>query len=256
MKFQLSIAGAVLGLMSSGPTGAVIGFLVGMYIDFVNTPESERNKTNSAYQQRSHSQDYYSDNYPPSDFKNSLLILIAATMNADGSVLRSELDMVKSMLIRTYGEEEARMLLLRLRDYLKQSHNLAEVCRNLRNRMGYSPRLELLHVLFRISRADGDISAPEINLLQQIATQLGISTPDYLSIRAMFVASPDSDFQILEISTSATEEEAKKAYRKMVMRFHPDRLGGLDDAEKKAAESKFLKVQQAYENIKKSKGWS
>jgi DnaJ like chaperone protein len=72
----------------------------------------------------------------------------------------------------------------------------------------------------------------------------------------MFVASPDSDFQILEISTSATEEEAKKAYRKMVMRFHPDRLGGLDDAEKKAAESKFIKVQQAYENIKKSKGWS
>ncbi len=120
MKFQFSIAGAVLGLMSSGPTGAVIGFLVGMYIDFVNTPESERNKTSSAYQQRSHSQDYYSDNYPPSDFKNSLLILIAATMNADGSVLRSELDMVKSMLIRTYGEDEARMLLLRLRDYLKQ----------------------------------------------------------------------------------------------------------------------------------------
>ena len=256
MKFQFSIAGAVLGLMSSGPTGAVIGFLVGMYIDFVNTPESERNKTSSAYQQRSHRQDYYSDNYPPSDFKNSLLILIAATMNADGSVLRSELDMVKSMLIRTYGEDEARMLLLRLRDYLKQSHNLAEVCRNLRNRMGYSPRLELLHVLFRISRADGDISAPEINLLQQIATQLGISTPDYLSIRAMFVSSADSDFQILEISTSATEEEAKKAYRKMVMRFHPDRLGGLDDAEKKAAESKFIKVQQAYENIKKSKGWS
>ena len=177
-------------------------------------------------------------------------------MNADGSVLRSELDMVKAMLIRTYGEDEARMLLLRLRDYLKQSHNLAEVCRNLRNRMGYSPRLELLHVLFRISRADGDISAPEINLLQQIATQLGISTPDYLSIRAMFVDSPDSDFLILEISTSATEEEAKKAYRKMGMRFHPDRLGGLDDAEKKAAESKFLKVQQAYENIKKSKGWS
>ncbi len=177
-------------------------------------------------------------------------------MNADGSVLRSELDMVKAMLIRTYGEDEARMLLLRLRDYLKQSHNLAEVCRNLRNRMGYSPRLELLHVLFRISRADGDISAPEINLLQQIATQLGISTPDYLSIRAMFVSSPDSDFQILEISTSANEEEAKKAYRKMVMRFHPDRLGSLDDAERKAAESKFIKVQQAYENIKKSKGWS
>jgi DnaJ like chaperone protein len=121
--------------------------------------------------------------------------------------------------------------------------------------MSYSPRLELVHVLFRISRADGDISASELNLIQQIATQLGISTPDYLSIRAMFVSSPDSDYQILEITANATEEETKKAYRKMVMRFHPDRLHDLDDAERKAAEAKFIKVQQAYENIKKAKGW-
>jgi DnaJ like chaperone protein len=165
------------------------------------------------------------------------------------------LELVKAMLVRTYGEYEAKNLLLRLRDYLKESHNLAEVCRNLRMRMSYSPRLELVHILFRISRADGEISAAEINLIQQIATQLGISTPDYLSIRAMFVSSPDSDYQILEISTSATEEEAKKAYRKMVMRFHPDRLQGLDQSEIKAAEAKFIKVQQAYENIKKAKGW-
>jgi DnaJ like chaperone protein len=71
----------------------------------------------------------------------------------------------------------------------------------------------------------------------------------------MFVSSPDSDYQILEITANATEEETKKAYRKMVMRFHPDRLHDLDDAERKAAEAKFLKVQQAYENIKKAKGW-
>lgn len=253
MKFQFSIIAAILGFTSSGLTGAVIGFLIGMYIDYMSEPkdESHRDSPNprNQYQQRY-------DRYPPADFKNSLLILIAAIMNADGSVLKSELELVKAMLVRTYGEHEAKALLFRLRDYLKESHNLSEVCRNLRMRMSYSPRLELVHVLFRISRADGEISAAELNLIQQIATQLGISTPDYLSIRAMFVSSPDADYQILEISTSATEEEAKKAYRKMVMRFHPDRLQGLDDAEKKAAEAKFIKVQQAYENIKKAKGWN
>ena len=251
MKFQFSIAAAILGFVSSGPTGAVIGFLVGMYIDYVNGPKDEDQQD---AQQRTRFQSHHY-RYPPVDFKNSLLILIAAIMNADGSVLKSELELVKAMLVRTYGEYEAKNLLLRLRDYLKESHNLAEVCRNLRMRMSYSPRLELVHILFRISRADGEISAAEINLIQQIATQLGISTPDYLSIRAMFVSSPDSDYQILEISTSATEEEAKKAYRKMVMRFHPDRLQGLDQSEIKAAEAKFIKVQQAYENIKKAKGW-
>jgi DnaJ like chaperone protein len=122
--------------------------------------------------------------------------------------------------------------------------------------MGYSPRLELVHILFRISRADGDISQAEISLIEQVATQLGISTPDYLSLRAMFVQSTDSDYKILDVSANATEEELKKAYRKLAMRFHPDRLQGLSDNEKKSAEDKFLRVQKAYDNIKKKNGWS
>jgi len=58
------------------------------------------------------------------------------------------------------------------------------------------------------------------------------------------------------VNTNADEEEVKKAYRKMAMRFHPDRLLGLSDNEKKAAEEKFLSVQKAYENIKRKRGWS
>lgn len=231
-----------------------------MYFDYLgeqknssNDPEATHGRQNNYYQ--SSSQTGY-NHHSPVDFQNSMLILIAAIMNADGSVMKAELDIVKSMLLRTYGEEEAKHMLLRLRDFLKQNHNLNEVCRNLRIRMSYSPRLELVHVLFRISRADGEISPSELNLIQMIATQLGISTPDFLSIKAMFVSTPNSDFQILEIQPNANEEEVKKAYRRMVMRFHPDRLQGLSDAEKKAAESKFIHVQKAYENIKKAKNWN
>jgi DnaJ like chaperone protein len=72
----------------------------------------------------------------------------------------------------------------------------------------------------------------------------------------MFVDSSDSDYKILDVSSSATEEEVKKAYRKLALRFHPDRLQGLSDSEKKAAEEKFLRVQSAYEGIKKKNGWN
>ena len=85
MKLQFAIIAAILGFVSSGPTGAVVGFLVGMYIDYVNGPKEEESPE---YQRRTRSQ-YHHDRYPPVDFKNSLLILIAAIMNADGSALVS-----------------------------------------------------------------------------------------------------------------------------------------------------------------------
>ena len=69
----------------------------------------------------------------------------------------------------------------------------------------------------------------------------------------MFVSSPDSDYQILEIKPDASDDEVKKAYRKMAMRFHPDRLGDLSESEKKQAEEKFLRVQKSYEAIRKKR---
>ena len=263
MGFRL--VGAIIGLISSGFYGLIIGFVIGSYIDYaVGNNSSQNDQQNNFNNRNSNSQfgGYSSGSFggyssgSPVDFKNSLLILIAAVMKADGRAMKSELDMVKSMLLRTYGEHETKIMLLQLRDYLKQNHNLYEVCRNLRNRMSYSPRLELIHILFRISRADGDISQAELALIQTVATQLGISTPDYLSLRAMFVTTVDGDFQILDVSPNSTEDEVKKAYRKLALRFHPDRLQGLTDAEKKAAEEKFIRVQKAYDNIKKNKGWS
>jgi len=244
------IIGAVIGFLSSGPFGAVVGFLIGSYIDYAYNGESSNNEYN---RQNSFS---YQGHPSQVNFKNSLLVLIAAVMKADGKAMKSELDLVKSMLIRTYGEQQSKEMLLTLRDYLKQEHNLYEVCRNLRNRMGYSQRLELVHILFRISRADGNVSDAEVNIIQIVSNQLGVSTPDYLSLKAMFVSSSDADYKILDVSATASETDVKKAYRDLAKRFHPDRLQGLSETEKTAASEKFVRVQKAYENIKKKKGWN
>lgn len=238
-------------MISSGLPGAIIGFLIGLYIDYISADTRDANpRENAGAGYRQYSAD------PAPDFGMSLLILIAATMNADGTAMKSELDLVKRMLVRTYGEDRARQMLLVLRELIKQHHDVTTVCRQIRARMAYSQRLELLHVLFRISRADDDINQQEMNLLQYIGVHLGITTPDFLSLKAMFVSSPDSDFQILDTHSDASEEDVKKAYRKMAMRFHPDRLQGLSEAEKSAAHDKFVKVQKAYENIKRRKGWA
>lgn len=53
-------------------------------------------------------------------------------------------------------------------------------------------------------------------------------------------------YQILGLSKSATEDEIKRSYRKLALKYHPDRQGGKSDAEKKEAEAKFKDVSFAY----------
>ena len=83
---------------------------------------------------------------------------------------------------------------------------------------------------------------------------MNISIKDLNSIKAMFYKDPGQAYRILEISSSASNSEIKKAYRKMVMKYHPDKLNDLNDIQKKMGEEKFIKVKEAYETIRKNRG--
>ena len=82
---------------------------------------------------------------------------------------------------------------------------------------------------------------------------MGISNSDFESIQAMFVKNTNSDFKILEIEPTATNEELKKAYRRMAMKYHPDKVSHLGEEFQKAANEKFQKVNEAYGNIKQER---
>jgi len=68
-------------------------------------------------------------------------------------------------------------------------------------------------------------------------------------------SNPDSAYKILEIDKAATTSEIKSAYRTMVKKYHPDKLQHMDEMYRKGAEEKFRKVQEAYEQIQKERGF-
>ena len=69
----------------------------------------------------------------------------------------------------------------------------------------------------------------------------------------MYEATVDP-YKILEIDKNATDEEVRKAYRRLAVKFHPDKVESLGEDVKKNAEEKFKKIQAAYEQIKKERG--
>ena len=113
-----------------------------------------------------------------------------------------------------------------------------------------------MHVLFGLSASDGEIHPEEIKVILTIANYLNISKKDYESIKAIFIKDIDSAFKILEISSSASDSEVKKAYRKMAVKYHPDKVAHLGKEIQKTAEEKFKAVSDAYNEIKKQRNIS
>ena len=238
VKFAKWIGGG-LGFVMGGPIGAVLGFLVGSMVDSTSVYTSDY--TGSI------------GRTAPGDFGMSLLVLIAALMKADGKVVKPELDYVKQFFIRQFGPVSSGEALLMLKDILKKEIPVQDVCNQISKNMDYSSRLQLLHLLFNIAVSDAAVHPAELDAIEKMSGYLGISTSDFVSIRNMFIPETDSSYKILEIEPSASNEEVKKAYRRMAMKYHPDKVSHRGEEFRKSADEKFKKVNEAYEKIKKER---
>lgn len=226
--------GGGLGFAMGGPIGGLLGFLVGSMIDGTTVQTSTARSSQG-------------------DFGMSLLILVAAVMKADGKVVKSELNYVKHFFVRQFGEDAAKQALLTLKDILKQEIPVRDVCLQIKGNMDYSSRLQLLHLLFNISLADTVIHPLEMQIIEKISTYLGVASADFMSIKNMFIPETDSSYKILEIEPSVSDDEVKKAYRRMALKYHPDKVSHLGDDVRKSADEKFARVNEAYNKIKKER---
>ena len=187
------------------------------------------------------------------DFTVSLLVLFGQVMKADKQLLKSELDYVKKFLTTNFGSDNARDLMVLFKDIIKQDYSLPTVCRQVKNHMDHPARLEMIHVLFGLSQSDGEIHPDEIDVIRKISGYLGVSSSDFDSIQAMFVKDTTAAYTILEIDPSASDQEIKRAYRKMAAKFHPDKVSHLGKEFQEMAEEKFKAISEAYEQIKKER---
>lgn len=269
MKYGKWLAGG-LGWVMFGPIGGLLGFFAGTVFD-----ESKAEGFLPGAEEESETK--------PGDFATSLLVLVAATMKADGRVTKSELDYVKTFFVQQFGVDKARESLLMLRDIVKKDIPVDEVCAQIRRHMDYHSRLQLLHTLYGIANSDGQFHPNEETNIDRIARLMGIQEIDLYSIKAMFgVAGGNGGsgyrygsssqgrgyggrttttpahklrnaYQILGLSESASDEEVKKQYRQMAVRYHPDKVAHLGEDHQESATEKFQNIQKAYETIRQAR---
>lgn len=256
---------AFIGFTYAKFPGAILGFLIGSMVDayFFRGKSQSRTRTyrttgggGSPFMGAQSRVSY-------GDFELNLLSLAAIIIKADGEVSQSELDYVRAFFVQQFGKQRANATFRKFNDVVKsRSVDASRVCAYLRSRTSYEMRLQIIHFLFGIADADGKILTSELNAIIKIAGHLRINNRDFESIKAMFYRSTGAsygagevDYKILEIDKNASDTEVKKAYRRMVKKYHPDKLSHMDEAYKKGARQKFNKVQEAYEKIKKERGF-
>lgn len=246
--------GGFLGWSAFGPLGALLGFAIGAFFD------STISANETGYSRLANGLNAEGER---NSFLVSMLVLSAYIIKADGKVMHSEMELVRNMLRQNFGNEAAQegdQFLRRLFEEQKNMGNAAFrerirlCCQQVAMHVDYSGRLQLLNFLVLIAQADGHVDPSEVTALKEIAQWMQMSPQEVDAMLHLKGESIDDAYQVLGVSPDATDDELKKAYRRLALEHHPDRVATLGEDVRRAAEKKFQEINAAKERIWKARG--
>lgn len=260
--------GGFLGFISGGGIlGALAGFALGALfdegLDAVNTPDNVSGQRGSADDGRRYEQHVYQGQR--NSFMFCLLVLSSYIIKADGKVMHSEMEFVRRFLRNNFGEQaelQGNDILMKLFEKQKQvgayeyRQAMHDACVQIAQNMALSQRLQLLNYLVMIAQADGRVTPDEVGALKEVAIHMGLSEAEVDSMLHLDEATDNLDaaYKVLEIPSTATNDEVKAAYRRMALKHHPDKVAALGEDVRKAAERKFQEISAAKDRIFKARG--
>lgn len=256
MKYGKWIGG-IMGFMTMGPLGALAGFAIGSLFDKASDAQASQNGGYSP-------EDVYMGQR--NSFLFSMLVMSSYIIRADGRIMHSEMEYVRQFLRANFGEaavEEGERILLNLFEQRKQMertdpmsfrNTIRDCGTQIAANLSYEQRLQLFDFLVKIAQADGHVCSQEIDALKEVSAYMQINAQDVDSLLNLGGDSLDEAYKVLEVTPSATDDEVRAAYRKQVLKHHPDKVAALGEDIRKAAEEKMQAINEAKERIFKARG--
>jgi len=197
------------------------------------------------------------------DFLYSLMVLSADIISADGKIMHSEMEFVRKFLRANFDGSVANQCndtLLKLFEFKKSNTNsqwqkqILNSCYRLTHTMPEEYRQQLIAYLCEIAKADGQVDKKEIDALRHIALSLNLQATIIEQFLNTGGDSLEEAYKVLGLTKEATDDEVRKAYKRMAQKHHPDLVSNLGEDVRKAAEKKFQEIGNAKDIIYKARG--
>ena len=228
--------GASLGWMLTGnPLGGVLGFLAGTLLQ-----QDDPNASKTAVK-------------GVSEFEMNLMVLASHLIKIDGLPGADEVAFTENFMNAHFDNQFANQRTDILQHCLQKEYDLNGACGQIRMYSEQGTRVQVVRFLIDLAQCDGIMTERENYFVFRIAGYLNVNDVDYKKLKAEHAIQPLSTYQILGVTQQMNFAEIRTAYRRLVLKYHPDRNKDAGDAEKRRLAHKFQQVQEAYEKIKMEK---
>jgi DnaJ like chaperone protein len=193
-----------------------------------------------------------------------LVNVLIHTAKIDGQITRDEIQTIHRFFQNNlrYSQTQMHWVKELIKEATNSSQSLDDLLHEFKATFAYEPRLILLELVYQVLYTKSNVPENELNIARYIASYLEIPEYDQRTIEAKYryrqQYSTDSGhdqsakhYATLGLEKGATPEEIKKAYRKLSMQYHPDKVRHLGDEFRKIAEEKMKEINAAYDYLTK-----
>ncbi len=194
-------------------------------------------------------------------------LLVQILMHAaklDGEITKEEVQTIQRFFQYNLNYNQTKMLWVKdlIKEATSSTISLDELLQEFKSAFAYEPRLILLELVYQVLYTKRPLPEKELEFARYIARYLDISDYDQRTIEAKYQYGnrqnaaqrgdlADQYYAVLGLEKGASEEEIKKAYRKLSMKYHPDKVGHLGEEFRNVAEEKMKEINEAYDYFKK-----
>jgi len=193
-----------------------------------------------------------------------LVNILVRIAQADGHFTKAELQTILNFFQYNlrYTQDQMYWVKQLVKEARDAELSMDELLLEFRNSFAYEPRLILLELIYQIIHTKQPPPETEISQARTIAAFLHISAYDQRTIEAKYMyrqqheygtgaGAEEQYYAVLGLEPGADFAVIKKAYRKLSMQYHPDKVSHLGEEFKRVAEEKMKEINMAYDYFKK-----